>query len=93
MNIDEVNDEDIKTEDVQRAISKMEDSKLPEMYVINTELIRYRSPELVTELPKLFQKITRYGTIQEEWRTSITIPVYGKGVKPTYRIKEGKCCS
>lgn len=86
-NTEELNVPKVTLTKVHKAKVKWKIKNHQEFHNIPNDRIKYGGPEIIMELTKLFQKIVGYGTIPEEWRTSIAIPMFKKGTKQSTRIE------
>lgn len=71
----------ITAEEVQTAIGKLKNRKSPGIDNITNEMIRYGGHELIIQIAHLFRVIEKTGRIPKEWKTSITMPIFKKGMK------------
>jgi endonuclease/exonuclease/phosphatase family metal-dependent hydrolase len=72
---------EITETETARAIKKLKNRKSPGIDNIPNELIKYAGTSLATEINRLFNKILETTSIPNEWRTSVTIPIFKKGQK------------
>jgi len=76
---EECNDEEISLKGVKNGIMKLKKRKAPGCDGIMNELLKYGGEDLAKELAMLFKKILAEGKIPEEWKTSMTLPMFKKG--------------
>lgn len=77
-----INEEiNVTTEIVTENIRKLKNRKAPGTDGICNELLKYGGQCLNQKIVELFQKILKDRQIPDEWRTSITVPIYKKGGK------------
>lgn len=72
----EINITEAEVEDV---IKKIKNRKAPGLDGISNELLKYGNNCVTKELTKLFNKILDAGKIPEDWKGSITLPLFKKG--------------
>lgn len=73
---------EITNQAVEEAIQKLKNRKSPGPDEIPNELLKYGGPQLSNELKSLFNRILNTGKVPEEWKKSVTIPVFKKGKNP-----------
>lgn len=71
----------ITREKIKETTTKLKNRKAPGLDNIHNELIKYGGEELLEELHTFYNKIATLKKIPEEWRKSITIPIFKKGSK------------
>ncbi|KAJ4436358.1 hypothetical protein ANN_18990, partial [Periplaneta americana] len=96
-NEEEVNNEFITTieeeiipipiKDIQDTITQLKNRKAPGVDNISNEMIKYGGSLLVEEIHKLFRKIYSNMEIPAQWKESITIPIFKKGMKGTRELQ------
>jgi hypothetical protein len=67
--------------EVKMAIKKLKNRKSPGIDEIPNELIKYGGVKIMEEIRKLFNKILSQDIVPNEWKMSITIPIFKKGDK------------
>ncbi len=71
---------DVTIEEVQKALTKMRDYKSAGPSEITASILKSLGEEGIKELTKVFQKILKDEGCPEDWKKSITVPIYkGKG--------------
>lgn len=73
--------EQIPKEKIKLTIGTLKNRKAPGLDNINNELLKYGGDTLVDEIHTLFNKIYEKMELPEQWKQSITIPVFKKGDK------------
>lgn len=71
----------ITQEELSAAIKTLKGRKAPGIDLITNEILRAGGPQLEDELWNLFNKNVKTGKIPQDWKTTITIPIYKKGDK------------
>lgn len=80
--IEELPEEDgITLEEVHEALSKLKNRKAPGPDRIVNEMLKYGGTELKRAITLLFQKIISTQKVPDDWKNSITIPIYKNGNK------------
>lgn len=72
---------EIALEDIIKAVQKLETRKSPGPDQISNEMIKFGGNAAIKEIHKLFKKVFMTNVIPNQWRTSITVPVFKKGDK------------
>lgn len=72
---------EITSEEVVLAIKGLKNRKAPGVDDINNEMLKNGGAVVIHELTTLFNKIIRERKVPEEWRSSITVPIFKKGAK------------
>lgn len=72
---------EIALEDIIKAVQKLKTRKSPGPDQISNEMIKFGGSAAIKEIHKLFKKILMTSAIPDQWRTSITVPVFKKGDK------------
>ena len=65
-------------DEVENAIQRLKDNKAPGMDLIQAELIKKASPDIVECMYQLITKIWITETIPEDWKWSIVCPIHKK---------------
>lgn len=82
MNEDETPDDVLITEEeLRKRIQKLKNRKAAGTDNIPNELLKYGGKKLIEKMLTLFNKILNTAQIPEDWRSSITIPIFKKGQK------------
>lgn len=71
----------ITKEHVRETMKKLKNRKTPNQDKIPNELIKNGGSAMIEEYTKLFNIILQHGKIPEEWKNSITVPIFKKGEK------------
>ena len=79
--------------EVERAIGKLKGHKSPGTDQIPVELIKARGRKIRPEIYKFINSIWKKEELPEQWKESITVPIYKKGHKQTTEIIEARHCS
>ena len=77
-----------KTE-ITTTTNKLKNRKSPGPDKITNEMLKYGGDELMIELSHLYSMIMSTGEVPQEWKSSITIPIYKKGEKKDPRNYRG----
>ncbi|XP_072765165.1 uncharacterized protein [Anoplolepis gracilipes] len=76
-----LNNWQIPKDRLEMAIHKLKNRKAPGPDSIGNELLKYGGGALTKELHSFFNKILTHKEVPQEWRESITIPIFKKGEK------------
>lgn len=74
-------DINISREDVTQELRSLKNRKAAGPDNISNEMLKYGGLELATNLTKLFQNVLTKHVIPNDWKASVTIPVFKKGSK------------
>jgi len=66
---------------IDMAIKKLKNRKAPGETGISNELVKYGGSKLQEEIKKLFIKIQKEQKIPDDWKKSLTVPIFKKGNK------------
>jgi hypothetical protein len=66
-------------DEIEQAIKKLRNNKVPGIDLIPAELVKFAGPEYVKHLHQLIAKIWITEIIPEEWNLSIVCPIHKKG--------------
>jgi hypothetical protein len=67
--------------EAEMAIEKLERYKSPDIDQIPAELIKVRGSKISSDIPKLINSIWNKEKLPEQWKESVTVPIYKKGDK------------
>ena len=76
---------------IEEAIHTLKNRKAPGVDNIHNEMIKYRGQALIEEIYELFKKICVHVKIPNQWKESITIPIFKKGAKTEPKNYRGIC--
>ena len=69
----------LNNSEVISALLSLKNKKAPGIDDISNELLKYGGNQLTSELTKMIKIIFQQTRIPQEWKTSVTIPVYKRG--------------
>ena len=74
------------TEDVKKAMINVKDNKAAGTDGVHLECIKYGRNKVLNRIYELVRQIWEEERIPEEWKKTITVPIYKKGIEKGVRI-------